>query len=235
MLASITGIGWFGPAGAGQGRKDTFRLCDGQVSTISRPSVFSKPYLHFGRMDLYSRLGVAAVALSLQDANLEDWKERRAFGLISSTLYGCLATDIDFYDTVRDREGGFGSPQLFAYTLSSTFVGEAAIRFGLTGPIYTINEQPLSGLEALRAALQSISLGEADTVIAGICDFGRPDRFPGQDSMSGALFMVLQKTPTKEIVPYGEFDLAGNQVLLGRRKIKSLFAAAEMCTTRAKQ
>lgn len=235
MTASITGIGWFGPVGPGQGRKDVFRLHDGQIPAISRRSVFSKPFLHFGRMDLYSRLGVTAVALALRDADLEKWEERRAFGLISSTLYGCLATDIDFYDTVRDRKGGFASPQLFAYTLPNTFVGEAAIRFGLTGPVYTINEQPLSGLAALRAALQSISLGETDTMIAGVCDFGRPDRFPGQDSISGALFMVLQKTPAKGIMPYGELDVEGNQVLLGRRKVKSLFAVAEMCTTRTKQ
>lgn len=233
-MASITGIGWFGPAGPGRGRTDIFSLLDGRVQAVGRRSVFPKPYLHFGRMDLYSKLGVAAVALALRDADLEDWVERRAFGLVSSTLYGCLTTDFDFYDTVRDRGGGLASPQLFAYTLSNTFVGEAAIRFGLTGPIYTINENPLTGLEALRTALQSIFLDEAKTMIAGICDLGRPNRLAGPEGISGALFMVLQETPAKGTSSYGEIAIDGTQILVNGEKLETVFTLANILTARNK-
>jgi 3-oxoacyl-[acyl-carrier-protein] synthase II len=236
MVVSVTGLGWFGPKGPGTGREDRFHLHEGAILKVPRRSVFPAPYTHFGRMDVYSKIGVSAVALALRDAGLEYWKDRRNFGLVSSTLYGCLATDIEFYDTAKEGSGGLASPQLFAYTLSNTFVGEAAIRFGLTGPTYSINEQPLTGIEALKNALLSIFLGEADTMIAGVCDLGRPNRFPSEGSDTPvALFAVLERAPTKRDFSHGETTLDGTCVICDGKNIDSIFTLAEILTSGGRQ
>ena len=47
----------------------------------------------------------------------------------------------------RLTSGRLSSPNLFAYTLPNSFAGEAALRFGLTGPTLVVNggEDDLSG------------------------------------------------------------------------------------------
>ena len=57
--------------------------------------------------------------------------------------------------------GALASPNLFAYTLSNCFTGEAAIRFGLTGPSYVVGEPGPQGFTSLSLALESLADGEA--------------------------------------------------------------------------
>jgi 3-oxoacyl-(acyl-carrier-protein) synthase len=83
----------------------------------------------FGRLDLQSRLAVAAVAaLPVDFSQLP--AERTGICLAASA--GSLATDVNFWQG-RKATGG-PSPTLFAYTLPSAAVGEIAIQFHLTGP-----------------------------------------------------------------------------------------------------
>ncbi|MDX2440765.1 MAG: hypothetical protein QNK40_09460 [Desulfobacterales bacterium] len=87
MIASVTGIGWITAAGMECGRKaDSFSMPTGNLPKITGTVVFGKPYKHFGRMDEYSRLGLAAIAFALKDAGLEKWKKKRDIGIIASTV-----------------------------------------------------------------------------------------------------------------------------------------------------
>ncbi|MBW1821354.1 MAG: beta-ketoacyl synthase, partial [Deltaproteobacteria bacterium] len=116
MTAAITGIGWVTAAGMGCGRKsDSFSMPAGNLPKITGMAVFNKPSKQIGRMDEYSRLGLAAIAFALKDAGLEKWKKKRDIGIIASTVYGCLHTDIDFFNTVIPNGGLMASPNLFAY------------------------------------------------------------------------------------------------------------------------
>jgi len=128
MKVTITGVGWLNSTGTGQGRQAVFRpgSSDGQLK-LSSKGIFDKPVPRYGRMDEYSRLGLMAVALALKDAELDQWTEMRNIAVIASTVYGCLQTDAEYYDTVRPQGGRLASPNLFAYTLSNTFLGEATI------------------------------------------------------------------------------------------------------------
>ena len=78
-------------------------------------------------MDEYSKLGMGAIAYALKDAMLDEWEEKRAIGIIASTVYGCLGTDFDYYNTVIPQDGLFASPNLFTYTLPNCFLGDAAM------------------------------------------------------------------------------------------------------------
>ncbi len=152
MKVFVTGIGWVGAAGMGTGRGAApFALPPGKLPLISRQEVFPDPYSRFGRLDAFSRLALAGVALALRDAGLEKWTEPRTVSIAASTTYGCTCTDLDYLATL-DEAPGLASPQLFAYTLPNTFLGEAAIRFGLTGPTLIVSDEEGAGEAALETA-----------------------------------------------------------------------------------
>ena len=88
-------------AGMGRGRvHQSFAMPWGPLPAIDPADMFKRPYPNFRRMDEYSRLGLTAVALALTDAGLAEWTRKRDIGIIASSFYGCLGTDIEYYKTV---------------------------------------------------------------------------------------------------------------------------------------
>lgn len=216
MDAFITGIGWVTGAGIGWGSQGgECSLPDLPLPALSRKDVFPEPNKRFGRMSDYAKLGLAAIAFALRDAGLETWSAKRPVGVVASTGLGCLATDLEYHRTVLLQGGGLASPNLFAYTLANCFLGDAAIQFGLIGSSVAINETGEDGLGALRMALEEIDLGEADTMLAGICDLPVPDAFAGCVTLRpGAVFLVLTVTPPAGTNNYGTVSLADDGGLL---------------------
>ena len=233
MKALITGLGWVNSSGSGQGRQSVFHRGSGEGPlNLSIEGVFDKTVPRYGRMDEYSRLGLTGIALALKDAELDQWKEMRNIAVISSTVYGCLQTDADYYDTVRSEEGRFASPNLFAYTLSNTFLGEAAIYFGLTGAGYIIHERSLSGFPGLLLAMDSLAKNECETVITGICDCG-PSPVFGRTvpPVPEALFFVLQPASAGQVLSYGSLTQEKTtKFFFEGRKVDNLLDLAVWCT-----
>ncbi|MBN1141349.1 MAG: beta-ketoacyl synthase [Deltaproteobacteria bacterium] len=192
MRIYITGIGWVTPSGIGRGRaRDRFSWGSGELPALSRRELFSEPYPRFGRLDDFSRLGLSGIALALSDAGLDAWQEKRPIGIVAETRLGCLATDIAYFDTVVSDGGALASPNLFAYTLSNTFLGEAAIRFGLTGPAFVANCDGGNDLGCLRLGIDSLRYGDCPVVVTGRCDLAPPSAIPIRDASTGAIFLVL--------------------------------------------
>jgi len=206
--AVVTGIGWVTADGPGRGRQcREFSMDARPLSPLARKDVFPEPNPRFGRLTEYCRVGLAAVAFALRDAGMETWDVKRPAGIVASTRLGCLATDIDYYDTVLPANGGLPSPNLFAYTLPTCFLGEAAIQFGLTGPTLIVNDAAGDALCGLRTALESLSWGDCDTVLAGHIDLPSREALPGIDpAVPGALFMVLEDVRKQPAPGFGTLD-----------------------------
>jgi 3-oxoacyl-[acyl-carrier-protein] synthase II len=232
MGAEITGIGWVTTAGMGRGREhQSFAMPRGQLPEINPADMFKKPYPNFRRMDEYSRLGLTATALALIDAGLSDWTRERDIGIIASTFYGCLGTDVDYYKTVIPDRGAHASPALFSYTLANSFLGEAAIRFGLTGTNYVITEQRPTGLAGLQTALDHITLGNIEKILGGVCDVGCPEIFgePGK-VLPGAVFLMLEKSPANKPSSYGTLLLGKTgELFLNGSAIDNLTDLVQKC------
>ena len=230
----ITGIGWVTAAGLGRGRENQrFAMPRGQLPEINPADMFKKPYPNFRRIDEYSRLGLTATALALIDAGLSEWTRERDIGIIASTFYGCLGTDVDYYKTVIPDRGAHASPALFSYTLANGFLGEAAIRFGLTGINYVITEQRPTGLAGLQTALDQITRGVIEKILGGVCDVGCPPIFgePGK-VLPGAVFFMLEKSSTMECSSYGQLQLnSSGALLLDGSEIKDLTDLVQKCIT----
>jgi 3-oxoacyl-[acyl-carrier-protein] synthase II len=232
VIASITGIGWVNPMSMGCGRDyKTLAPEDGIPPQLTSRMIFGERLPRFGRLDYYSKLGFAATAFALKDAHLDQWIKKRPVGIVASTVYGCLATDMDYYETVIPEGGAFASPNLFAYTLPNVFLGEVAIHFGLTGAAFVINEPELSGIAGLRMALNNFIREECPTMLVGICDAGRPESFQYPVEVTpGALFFVIEQTPGDETLSYGNLDMQKDGAILFRdREASSLQSLMKMC------
>lgn len=211
MDAYLCGIGWVTGGGIGRGGEGgAFRPGQLPLPTLTRPDVFLRPNQRFGRMSDYAKAGIAAVAFALRDAGLEDWSEKRNIGVVASTRLGCLATDLDYHRTILLEGGELASPNLFAYTLANCFLGDAAIQFGLTGSLLAINEAR-EGLDALAFALEDLAMGEADAMLAGICDLPAPAELEGTaEPLAGSVFLVLSSAPPSGAKCYGTVSLTGD-------------------------
>lgn len=234
MKTVITGSGWITPTTMGCGRDhDSFDWRRGELPEITRKAAFEEPYPHFGRLDRYSRLGLSAIAFALKDAGLNRWTQKRDIGIIASTQNGCLNTDIDYFDTVMIDEGRTASPNLFAYTLPNSYLGEASIRFGLTGTSFIISEPSASGLWGLRMSLIGIAGGQFEKVVCGMCDLGHLPPFTESDKTPcGALFFVIEKTPLHTHLVYGDLCLDKHGILMfNNKEIESLSLLAQKCLT----
>lgn len=187
--STIRGFGWVASDGFGCGHSGEFQgFAAGELPQIQRQDLFAKPDRRFGRMDPFSRLGLAAITLALRDASFEEWQQKRPIALLAETTTGCLETDCDYFATVLPEQGALASPQLFAYTLSNTFLGEAALRFGLTGNCQVVNSCDPVALSVLHSALDMLQWQEDQAVVMGFCDL--TDQ--GALAAPGALFMVIE-------------------------------------------
>lgn len=216
MDAYIAGIGWVTGNGAGWGSQGGECLfSELPLPSLSRKEVFAEPNQRFGRQSDYSKLGLAAIAFALRDAGLEKWSEKRPIGVVAATRLGCLVTDLEYQRGLLPGGGRLASPNLFAYTLANCFLGEAAIQFGLTGSSYAINAQDSGDLAALSLALESLAFGDAETMLAGVCDLGAPEGFgAGVPLQPGALFLVLTLAKPDRVRGYGSITLTENRTLL---------------------
>jgi 3-oxoacyl-[acyl-carrier-protein] synthase II len=227
MSVFVTGAGWVTAAGFGQGRGGIpFAWEQGDLPAITRKQVFPEPHPHFGRLDRYSKLGIAAITMALRDAGIERMERTTPVALIASTVYGCLETDINFFETARDKRGSGASPHLFAYTLSNTFLGEAAIEFGFTGATFLLNEAELGGAAALRMSIEHILSDGSETIVTGVCDPGPPLLLIPRPARSGALFFVLSSSPG-DSQPYGRLHYERDLLFFEGEPVADMIALAE--------
>ena len=231
MKAWINSIGWVTAAGCGMGSTASEPpLYSGPLEVPTRKQIFSEPDKRFGRLDAFSRVGLGAITFCLRDAGEEEWTEKRPIGIIAASRYGCLATDIAYLETMMSEGGKLASPNLFAYTLPNCFLGEAALRFGLTGNSLILNQWDDSQLNAVRFALEELAWSEQQGMLAGICDLEFPTEAQAT-AIPGSLFLLLGQGPGEKVAPYGELELVGEQLFFNGDCVPDLTALIKACLT----
>lgn len=211
MELYIRGGSWINGEGFGKlsqkGDNQSIALTDSAPVIPKAKEIFEEPLQRYGRFDTFTRLGCAATALALDDAGLGRASETETWGMVISSDYDVLATDLEYYDTTLEEEGTFSSPNLFSYTLPVITLGECAVYYKLTGPTFCVGDNGLRGLNALKSAALAMSAGKATSMIAGWLDAPPPltESDPEQRRHSGALFIVL--------------DLVGDKIISLDRKL----------------
>ena len=228
----ITGISWITAGGIGTGKNyDPFDIIKGALPQIPGENLPVNPGFRKGRLDRFSLLGLQTITNALSDAGLYEWDKKRDTGIVASTVYGCLVTDLDYYETVIPESGILPDPNLFTHTLSNIFIGYAAILFGLTGPNYILYEKTNAGISAIRSAMECILSGECDTMLAGICDCEPPENAPGSETvMPGSIFIVIEKSPVHEKGEFGRLSIdISRNILLNKTIINDMVSCVREC------
>lgn len=228
MTGWIRGIGWVDAAGCGNGRSSVIAPAwGGNVPIPSRKDIFDQPDMRFGRLDDFSRVGLAAITYCLRDAEREQWQQKRPIGMIAATHRGCLATDLTYLQSMLAEGGKLASPNLFAYTLPNCFLGEAALRFGLVGNSLIINQSTGDDLEMIRYALQELNWSDQQGVLAGFCNVP-PE---GYGETAGALFLLIDSAGDGDgdATGYGRLDDDGERLLLNGKVVTDINALVAAC------
>jgi len=130
----------------------------GGAAALRWNTVSDAPFDRFGRLDALSKLVlVAAEMTGLPPAPGGAGQPEMAVCL--GTRCGSLGADLDFLRSIAAPGGA--SPALFSYTLPSTAIGEAAIRYRLAGPNLCLLAGAESGWLAFWEGLELVSSGEA--------------------------------------------------------------------------
>ncbi|OGW18047.1 MAG: hypothetical protein A2X56_08450 [Nitrospirae bacterium GWC2_57_13] len=169
-MIEVGGIGWVtarehGCAARGErtGSDD-----DGSLDRFFRDGLFAYPFKNHGRLDRASRLTAVGVALALRDAGLSySAEEKQNIGIIGTSDEGSLASDLLYFKDYAECGRTLSRANLFIYTLPSSALGEAAIHFGLQGPLLYLTAERASLQAALETAEEMLELGEAEAMLAG--------------------------------------------------------------------
>ena len=193
----ITGGAWITPHGfgcMGEGKRPVL----GTGSPVLPPDreLFPRPHPRFGRFDMYTRLGCSAVALTLKDAGVKDGEVCEPIGMVVSSLYEVMETDIAYYQTTLEQGGVLSSPNLFSYTLPVIVLGECAVMFNLTGPTFCVGEGYGTGISALQNAASVIASGKTSRMLAGWIDSPPANMgVTGDRPLAGSVFVILDAMP----------------------------------------
>ena len=170
MIISVRGIGWVTETGYGSvrlGGHHHFAPGEG-IHSLAKRGIFSQPFKNFGRLDVVSRMTVSAVALALQDAGIEySSAGKQDIGIIGTSCEGSLTSDTNYFRDFIENGRTLSRANLFIYTLPSSALGEAAIHFGLTGPLLYATGGDGSLAEFLDMAAEMITAREAERVLVG--------------------------------------------------------------------
>lgn len=171
MVTAILGGGWLTRSGYGTvlGARASLYGPAETLATHARSGIFARPVKNFGRLDRLSRQTVVTVALALADAGLDASPEdKQDIGIIGSNEVGTLETDTAYFKDFVDNGRKLARANLFIYTLPSSPLGEAAIHFGLAGPLlYTVGTGQCFAA-AVHQAAEMIAAGEAAMMLAGM-------------------------------------------------------------------
>ena len=136
---------------------------------LYRKDIFSYPFKNFGRLDNVSKMVCYAVALALKDAEEPYSSEnKKNMGVIGTNTDGSLGSDIDYFKDYLGSGRKLSRGNLFIYTLPTSPLAEAAIHFGLQGPLLYMTAEKAKLSLVVRTAEDMLLLEETQSVLAGI-------------------------------------------------------------------
>lgn len=169
-MIAVLGIGWLTKEGYGcvrSGLRHEYETDEG-AHTLPKKDIFSHPFKNFGRLDTISRMTAYAVSLALQDAGIEYSPLRKQnIGIVGTNAEGSLQSDQEYFRDYLEGGRTLSRGNLFIYTLPSSPIGEAAIHFGLLGPVVYAASGDNALAAVLDAAGEMLLANEAPVMLVG--------------------------------------------------------------------
>jgi len=120
------------------------------------------------RMDRFTVFAVAAAAMAMQDAGLDNQTfDKSRAGVIIGSGIGGSATIEEGYQRIRERGPNALTPFFVSKLLINMAACMVSIRFGLQGPLSAPSVACSTGANAIGDALRILQRGDAEVMLAG--------------------------------------------------------------------
>ncbi|MGR3310191.1 MAG: beta-ketoacyl-ACP synthase II [Candidatus Brocadiales bacterium] len=183
---SITGLGAITPLG--QDRKHLWSALVEGKSGIKKIALFdtSNHEVHIAgevqdfdptqwfnqkearRLDRFVQFAVAASTIAVEDAGVDFNKiDRNKVGVIIGSGIGGIREIEAQHSTLLQKGPSRISPFMIPRLMVNAAPGQVAIKYGVSGPNFSIVSACASGAHAIGEAFRIIQMGEADVMIAG--------------------------------------------------------------------
>lgn len=133
-------------------------------------NIFREPVKNFGRFESVTQQLCTVTALALQDAGLTYGEKPLEIGLLAIHKEGCIASNRRFFQDYLDGGRSLSRANLFIYTLPSSPCAEAAICFGLRGPLLyvdALDDSINSGIQIVENLLRT---NQAQAMLINLMD-----------------------------------------------------------------
>ena len=165
------GVGWVEHKSFGCENKNLLYSHEGISSLYARlrkDSIISADIKNFGRFDMPSKLVCCAAALALHDSGVTFSPEKKmlGFGIIGTSEKDSLYSNERYFRDYVEEGRSLARGNLFIYTLPSSPLAEAAISFGLAGPMLYMGMDRNHLENIVLRAKKMISQGDAGAMLA---------------------------------------------------------------------
>jgi len=173
-MIRVLGIGWIrGGEYGGVRRAERRTFPNGAtLSTLWRAAgLLPSPPKNIGRFNAATHMACDAAALALRDAGLDAAAGQTSdIGLLASTPDGCAEANRAYFADYLAGGRRLGRGNLFIYTLPTSAAAEAAICFGLRGPLLYAAPAAAPAPALLSMAAGMLTRGEAGVMLALIAE-----------------------------------------------------------------
>ena len=158
------------------------------------------PVMKLRRMNMLSRLGVAAAKLAIEDCGATPGENT---GVALGTAFGPVQTSVEYMREYVEKGAALAPPQLFAESVANAPGSHIAIEWNLRGFNVTVTQRESSALAAAMYAASQIVKGTVSSALIG-----------GTEEVNEMLFSVLDRIGalSNEAKP---FDANRNGYVLG--------------------
>jgi 3-oxoacyl-[acyl-carrier-protein] synthase II len=157
--------GWINEHSYGMFRAGTAAEYAGRTSLHDlgkTDGLFAYPVKNFGRFDAVTQRVCYLTALALRDAGIGYERDRVLnIGLLATDVHGCAEPNKTYFKDYVDGGRTLSRANLFIYTLPSSPIAEAAVHFGLQGPLLYLRNQTTSVDGHLATARRMVAEGQA--------------------------------------------------------------------------
>jgi hypothetical protein len=151
-------------------------------------------YPKFFKMDNLSKLAFLTTEILLKEKQLSGYSPDK-IGVVMGNSFATLETDLNYYDTILDKDNYFPSPSLFVYTLPNIMIGEICIRHKIKGENAFFVFKEFNHNFIQKYVTDLLHTGKIDCCITGWIDFRN-------SYYESVLFLVEAKSTSAKPLEY---------------------------------
>jgi 3-oxoacyl-(acyl-carrier-protein) synthase len=159
------------------------------------------PAMKMRRMNVLSRLGMAAAKLAIDDCGGRPGPNT---GVAMGTAFGPVQTSVEYMQEYVQNGAALASPQLFAESVANAPGSHIAIEWGLQGFNVTFTQRESSALAAAMYACAQLAKGSVQMALIG-----------GVEEVNEMLFSVLDRIGALARDVARPFDAARDGISIG--------------------